>query len=373
MVPSHSSKRVIQVGESEPSAGEYEPSSTESSAGYLPISVWKPPADLLIVLIINIATIVAVAVPQFAVAPLRTVIGAVFVLAVPGYAVVSALFPEANERTVAAAGTSGSPSQVNVDDVERIVLSIALSAVIAGISGFGLHLSSFRLRPLIVLAPLTAVTVLATVVAVRRRRQLPAERRFRVSYRISSVVRRTRLGESSAEIVVNGLLVLSIVLASSTLGFALLFPQDGERFTEFYLLAEDETGDLRAAGYPDELAFNETRTVHAAVENHEQRVENYTLLVELHRVKRDDSSATIVESERLSSTTLQLRHNETVVEPVPVTPRMTGNRLRLAFLLYRDAPPENPRISNAYRKTYLWINVSESPSEEGCIPDVREC
>ena len=39
---------------------------------------------------------------------------------------------------------------------------------------------------------------------------------------------------------------------------------------------------------------------------------------------------------------------------------MTGERLRLAFLLYDGPVPAAPGVESAYRETHLWVNVSES-------------
>jgi uncharacterized membrane protein len=51
-----------------------------------------------------------------------------------------------------------------------------------------------------------------------------------------------------------------------------------------------------------------------------------------------------------------------------VTPTLTGQRLRLAYLLYRGSPPPDPTVENAYREVHLWINVS-APSAAITRPD----
>ena len=367
-------EKVVPVGESEPPVEEYDTSLAGGVLASLPVSVRGLPADLSLLLILNLATVVTVVVPSLEGTPLRTVLGASFVLFVPGYAVVSALFPEANgdrrERTTAATRRSAEPPRRSVDGPERALLSIALSAVVAGLSGFGLHLMPLRLRPLTVLVPLTAVTVVATLLAVRRRGRIPHERRFRVPYRTWIATVRASSDGPTATLAVNALLALSVVLACSALGLALLFPQDGETFTEFYLLTADGDGEFRAGDYPHEFTVNGTRTVHAAVHNRERRPRNYTVVVELHRLEGDGNTSTVVESERIVSTDLRLRHNETAIEPIPVAPRTTGVQLRLTFLLYAGDPPREPRVGNAYRETHLWVNVSAPPAN-GSLPSDR--
>jgi hypothetical protein len=41
---------------------------------------------------------------------------------------------------------------------------------------------------------------------------------------------------------------------------------------------------------------------------------------------------------------------------------MTGERLRLTYLLYRGAPPQTPTTDNAYRELHLWVNVTQEGS-----------
>lgn len=339
-------------------------SSAETDEGTTRLPVFDLlPADLLAVLILTLGVAFAVTLPGLSETPVRTVLGAFFVLFVPGYAIVSALFPETDKRPVETTADRADAAPVTlqrtVDGPERVLLSIGLSTATAGLSGFALHLSSLTLRPLTVLTPLAVVAVLSTLIAIRRRARIRPGRRFLVPYRrwVSEITARS--GGSTVEVVVNVAVVVTILLASSTLGFALLFPQDGEEFTELYLLTENETGGPRMADFPNELVVDETRTVHVGVGNHERQPMNYTLLVELHRVEGNEGSLTVVSSERLARTTLRLRNNETVIRPVSVSPRMSGTQLRLTFLLYAGDPPADPRITNAYRETHLSVNVSE--------------
>jgi uncharacterized membrane protein len=54
-----------------------------------------------------------------------------------------------------------------------------------------------------------------------------------------------------------------------------------------------------------------------------------------------------------------------------VTPRTTGERLRLQYLLYLDDPPENPTAENAYRSVHHWVNVTESSSASAdVVPEI---
>jgi uncharacterized membrane protein len=37
---------------------------------------------------------------------------------------------------------------------------------------------------------------------------------------------------------------------------------------------------------------------------------------------------------------------------------MTGERLRLVYLLYKGSAPPTPTVDNSYREVHLWINVT---------------
>jgi hypothetical protein len=43
-----------------------------------------------------------------------------------------------------------------------------------------------------------------------------------------------------------------------------------------------------------------------------------------------------------------------------LAPTLSGDRLRVVYLLYRGAPPETPGQANAYRSVQLWVSVEET-------------
>ena len=89
-------------------------------------------------------------------------------------------------------------------------------------------------------------------------------------------------------------LLLSIVLATSTLGYALIVPADGEAYSSFSLLAEDETGDLAAKNYPEELVAGEEQRLAVGIGNEHPEPVSYTVVVELQEVSTDGSSAGVL-------------------------------------------------------------------------------
>ena len=159
--------------------------------------------------------------------------------------------------------------------------------------------------------------------------------------------------------------VLSGVAKSTDVAVATMNPRDDPALLETYdvrsvpklLLFED--GDLVADDYPTEFTRGESRSLVVGVTNQEHRPTNYTVLVQLQRVRVANNSTTVLEESRLKQWDVELTHNETWHLNHTVTPRMTGDRLRLAYLLYAGEPPAEPTVDNAYRELHLWINVSD--------------
>lgn len=363
----------------------------------VPPSVRHLPADLAAVLGTVLAVNLAVFVPLINQTPLRIVLGLPFVLFVPGYAFIAALFPEAGEspteeldtggddeerdtertaETDATADTSGVVGDRGIDGIERVALSFGLSIAIVPLIGLVLNFTPWGIRLVPIMVATSGFTIAATAVATRRRRELPPDDRFRVPYRTWVEAGRTELFEpdSRADAALNVLLVLSILLAVSSVAYAVAVPKQGETFTEFYLLTEDDDDELVAANYPTEFVAGEGRELVVGIGNQEHEATNYTVVVELQRVEFEtadgesvspaaNSTANVTrvrvtETQELERVQTRLSHNETWDRPFTVRPTMAGANMRLTFLLYRDAPPQNPSVDTAYRETHLWVNVT---------------
>jgi Predicted membrane protein len=149
-------------------------------------------------------------------------------------------------------------------------------------------------------------------------------------------------------------------------------PQDG--FSEFYLLTENEDGTLVADGYPSEFVGDESESVILGISNNEHKSTEYTVIAEIQRVEitesgtqattnpsADDSIETeIIDRERLGRLTTTLDHEETVHQSHELNPSMTGEDLRIQYLLFKNEPPANPTRENAYRSLRLWVDVFET-------------
>lgn len=357
------------------------------------------PADLAAAVAVVGLTDVAALAPVVRETPLRVIFGLAFVLFVPGYAFVAALFPErgnaplpfdddqsdgesetpdATEADAADTDTKASTEGAGdrgIDGLERVALSFGLSIAIVPLIGLVLNFTPWGIRLVPILVSLSGFTVIAVAVAAYRRWELPAAERFRVPYREWVAAGRSELfaPATRTDAVLNVALVASVLLATSSVGYAVLVPQQGEQFSEFYLLTEGDDGELVADNYPTEFTVDEGRPLVVGIGNQEHERTEYTVVSKLQRVRvgnlsesvvRSNAStevanySTVTRSERLGTFGQTLDHNETSHIQRTVTPTFEGTNLRLLFLLYRGSPPQDPTIDNAYRETHLWVNVT---------------
>ena len=326
----------------------------------LPSGLRNLPADLAAVVVLVFLTIAAVVLPGIRTTPLRVLFGLPFVLFVPGYAFIAALFPEQGHGPSDEETPDAGSSTRGIDGIERVALSFGLSIAIVPLIGLILNFTPWGIRLGPVLASVSAFTLVATVVAARRRWELPSEERFRVPYGrwIEHAKAEFLDPDTQRDQVLNVLLVLSILLAVSSVGYAVAVPKPGESFTELYLLTENEDGELVADGYPSTVTAGEAQPLVVGIGNHEHEQVQYTLLVELHRVQTQNNSTTVLQREQLTRFDPTLDANETWHQPHTVRPTLTGERLRLTYLLYRGSPPQQPSVDSAYRETHLWLNVT---------------
>jgi uncharacterized membrane protein len=329
----------------------------------LPARVRTLDADFAAIFVWVLATNAAVFTPVVSETPLRILLGLPFVLFVPGYALIAALFPEAPTKSFdkgdSDEGTRQDVHVDGIDGIERVALSFGTSIAVVPLLGLILNFTPFGIRLAPIMVFTSAITLVLTILAIERRRDLPEEDRFSVPYDswLASVKGEFLRPDSRADVVLNVVLVVSLLLAVSSVGYAVAVPQQGESFTELYLLTEDD-GELVADGYPTEFTRGESKPLTVGIGNQEHESINYSVVVQLQRVKTANNSTKVLEERKLSQFSTRLEHNETWHTNQSLTPTLSGEKLRVAYLLYKGEPPANPTTESAYREVHLWINVS---------------
>lgn len=351
------------------------------------------PADLAAVTVGVVLTLGSVFLPVISDTPIRVAFGLVFVLFLPGYAFIAALFPEtgsspettaspdqssdtqtehnkpAPEPGTAAAEatptTEPDPTlqgQSGIDGIERVALSFGLSIAIVPLIGLILNFTPWGIRLGPIAVSVSGFTLISVAVAARRRAELPPDERFQVPYRDWLSDARTELfdpdGRTDAALSV--LLAVSILLAVGSVGYAVAVPPQGEQFSEFYLLTEQPNGELVADNYPQEITIDDRPELIVGIGNQEYERTNYTVVVQLQTVTTEGNNTTVDERTEIDRFTASVAHNETHHQRHTLTPTRTGENLRVKYLLYTGDVPSTPTAETAYRDVHLWMNVSSS-------------
>ena len=135
------------------------PPATRSVREYL--GLWERNLWLYVALTVSLATVVVIyAVPDvFPLVAARWILGSVFVLFVPGYVTVQALFPKARE----------------LDGIERFALSVGLSLALVPLIGLLLNYTPWGIRLTPIVISLTIFSVGLSLVAFGRQYRLSVE------------------------------------------------------------------------------------------------------------------------------------------------------------------------------------------------------
>lgn len=294
--------------------------------------------------------------------PLRTALGLPLVLFLPGYVVVAAAFPAGpneqereGQRTSVKLIATGSPGWY-----ERLALSVAISLALLPLFGLVVASTRWGFTTTTVLVSLAGFTGVGMLFAVARRARLAADRRFRVPVGAASTdaYRGLFAPDTRFDGALNVVLILSMVLALSAVGYALIAPQSSAATTEYQLLTETDSGELVASGYPDTLAPGQSRELIVAVSNGADETRTYTVVVEVHRVAEEDGSLTVLEETELERLELTAQGGATTRQRHTVSSPIAGETLRINYYFYAGDAPDDASAESA--DEHLWITVNGS-------------
>ena len=229
----------------------------------------------------------------------RVVLALPFVVFLPGYTLLAALFPR----------------QGDLETFRRIALSIGLSVVVLPLLGLILNYTPWGIAPVPVVTGVCLFILAASTAAWCRQRKLPeAERlRFTVGIRFSGWTDMSGLGR-----VLTVLLLVAVLTAAGSLGYALTGPRPGDRYTDFRIMGPEG----EAAGYPRETEAGQPVYLTLAVVNHEHEPMSYRVDI-------------VTGGDRIRSlTTGTLRHDEEWQTEADFVLSVPGENQKVEFLLY---------------------------------------
>ena len=255
--------------------------------------------------------------------PIRIILGLPFILLLPGYVLLAALYPRKEE----------------LDAIERTALSFGLSIVIVPLIGLALNYSPWGIQLNPVLAFVSLFIVMGVGAAMYRRQALPVEEAFAINVPLPRWSQASLVRGAPALIV-----VLCLMGFGATVGLLAISRGSSDRFTEFYILGPDG----RAEGYPRTLELGDSLTVILGVVNHEGADAAYGIEATV-----DGQAAGFADSVRL-------KDEERWEELVTLVPNQAGNSQKVEFLLRRE---EMDGVEEAYRAVHLWVDVDAPPAE----------
>ena len=326
------------------------------------------PGDLLVVVAYALVGggLLVVGLPS----TLQFLVGIPLLLFVPGYTVLSALFPGRPSRNAGQVSSLSGMSrtfsslrsiqQRGVRWGERVALSFGLSLFLVPLLALVLDFSTlvfgtdapYQTGPIVVV--LVGFALICAAIGFVRRLGLPRNERFGVpmGYWIDDFV--SGLTGPSVDALLNVVLVLSVLVGAASMTYALAVPQDGSSATNFAVGTQDGSGEF-TLDYPQNLTTGQPQQLTVQLQNDEGEPANYSVVVQLQRYDGEEV-LTRNTLERFSTQTVP--DNRTWQRQHTITPNIAEDDLQLVYLLYQGEPPQNPTRENAYRSVHLSVNVS---------------
>jgi uncharacterized membrane protein/LysM repeat protein len=278
-------------------------------------------SDLLLTVAWALGTVLVVLLLP-SVEPLRIAVGVPFVLLLPGYCLVAALYPRRDDLQLP----------------ERLALSSGLSIAAVVLISLALNYSPWGIRLEPILAFVALFIVLLAAVAALRRALLPRDQAFAMTVNV-------RLPRRPKPRLIDALAGAALLAFLASLGGGVYFVaasgEGQEGFTEFYVLGSGG----KAEAYPSLVKAGERVTAVLGLVNREGQDAVYQIAVVLDGETADDIEGLVLGSGE--------RWEETVV----LVPTRAGNSQKAEFLLYKDGGGE------PYRSLHLWLDV------EGAVPE----
>jgi len=262
--------------------------------------------DLLLIAVTTVVSLIFILNPILNNTVLKPVLGIILILFLPGYAIVSVIFPKKDY----------------LYGIERLALSFAFPLIGLAVILFLTNSTAVVISLKSLSIVLSAFTILMVLIGYIRRRRVADDERFYVNF-----------GGSKTRKILTIILILSIILAISTAVYIIFKPnQNGS--TEFNLLSPGGNASV----YPTNLTVGQNGTVILGIVNNESKTVNYHLVVNSNGVVISEQNLTLTNGEK----------NEI---PYTFTAGSAGYK-KIEFLLYKM--PDN---TNIYRSLHLFVNV----------------
>lgn len=279
----------------------------------------RMPSDLMIVLLWTILSFIFVITPILDNSIIRTILGIPAILFIPGYVLVSVLFPK----------------KTDLDSIERIALSLGMSIAIVPLIGLFLNFTiGIKLIPVLIAMNIYAIILI--FFASYRREKLSEDEKFSVSFGkiFGEITSGIKGPKSRIDNILTGILIFTLIIAIGMIFFVITTPKVGEKFTEFYVL----NAYGKADNYQTNLKIDQPVAYLIGIVDHEYMPVDYTVNV-------------VLDQKVLAYKEIRLNHNDTWEDKITVVPDKEGTNMKLEFWLFKDK-----NFTEPYRELHLRIN-----------------
>lgn len=272
----------------------------------------------IILLVFVIITLLLFPAAAFTSGALRIILGLPLVLFIPGYILLSALFP----------------GRGSLSGIERITFSIGLSIAVAIIIGIILNYTPWGISLYPILISATIFVVVTAFIAWYR--ALKSYEEFSITVNINLSRWRETAGLDK---ILSLSLVVAVLIALGSIGYVIAVPKHEQLFTEFYILSLDG----KAENYPRQVVLGEPVEIIIGIVNHEDIVISYLVDIRVNDIENSQVS------------TEELANGDRWEEMVSFVPQSSGAGQKVEFWLYRTGEAE-PCLE---KPLYLYLDVTE--------------
>jgi uncharacterized membrane protein len=257
--------------------------------------------------------------------PLQLVLGLLYVLYIPGYCLMAALFPERDA----------------LDGVERTGLSIALSIALVPVLSLVINQLPWGLRPVPILVGELAIILICMGIAIWRRSRLPATEAYAPETRLR--LRSWWQDLAPGERRIYPLLSLGVLLGVLLLSWTFLVPSPDRFMTEFYILGKNGVAEQ----YTRQATLDSDLTSTLGITNREQGQREYRVEVWAVDVWDPNQRTLLTQQGPIS-----LAPGETQQRDITWRMPQAGAEQQVEFLLFSGQSNE------PYRRLRLWVDIA---------------
>lgn len=277
-------------------------------------------------------------------------LGIPFLLILPGYALIAALFPRIPFGTTNIADNPSGPGWV-----ARSALSLLTSAVILAVLGFILSQREVLHLHQIIVA-VAAVSAIGLSIAYIRRRRVPIEHR---ADPVAIYLHKGGHSQRSFNLQTS-LFVLAVLALLGSIAFTGVIAGPSQSYTEAYLVPQGPGADSVTEIGTSTLETGDETSVALAIENSEGIVMNYSVILKMEQV---GPAGTITNESSIDNYHVSVEHGETITTASTVVAPNSAGAVRLQYLIYKGDVPEEPTIENADLSLRYWLTIVEERPE----------